>query len=206
MTKTVTSNVNAATEKASTVLRGALRKEQRKAARKAKREAAQKEKKGTKVSRGILFYSSHDVASNIRALRGDRATFFAAQLEMCDTAIAAVRSRLTACGLAADIEGMQQCAAELTKLQANRVHIEQRSKAGAFNEADADRLDVEVSMQVVAMLRSFRVYVEENANERSAAKLGVISNEAVRKDIRKKLAELLEVCVKHNVFPEVGKR
>jgi hypothetical protein len=204
--KTVPATVTPVTENATAILRGALRKERRKAERKAKREARQKEKKGTKVSRGVLFYSKHDVASNVRALRGDRATHYAAQLDVCREAIEATRAKLAACGLAADIEGMQHAAAQLTKLQANAAHIEAKAKDGAFTEEDADALDVAVAMQCVAMLRSFRIYVEPNATESNAAKLGVIANESTRKAIRSKLAELLEVCVTNNVFPEIGKR
>jgi len=205
-TKSITADVTPVTENATVILRGALRKERRKAERKAKREAKAKDTKHTKVSRGIRFYSMHDVASNVRALRGDRTTHYATQLEVCKDAIAVTRAKLLECGTKGDIEGMQLAAQQLAKLQANATHIEAKAKAGAFTEEDADALDVAVAMQTVALLRSFRIYVEPNANEKNAAKLGVITDEKVRKAIRMKLAELLEVCVKHNVFPEIGKR
>lgn len=204
--KVVSATVSPVTEKASVTLRGALRRQRHLAEKRAAREAKRGEKKGTKVSRGVNFYSVHDVASNVRALRGDRATHFADQLDTCRIAMTETQLLLLECGKKGDVTGMTAASTQLVKLQGNAAHIEGKLKAGVFSEADADALDVAVAMQCVAMLRSFRIYVEENADETKAFKLGVITDEAARTAIRGKLAELLEVCVTHDVFPKVGKR
>lgn len=205
-TQTVSAAVTPVTESASVTLRGALRKQKHMEAKRAAREEKKKEAKGTKVSRGVRFYSTHDVAANVRALRGDRTKHFAAQLDVCKVAIAETQKLLLERGKAGDIAGMTTASTQLVKLQANTAHIEAKAKNGAFSEADADALDVAIAMQCVAMLRSFRVYVEENADEKKAFKLGVITDDATRNAIRSKLAELLEVCIEHNVFPKVGQR